>query len=190
MGITQLSLTRINQHIKPTDKLLIIGCQNLYNADNYGEIAAQYFRELGHTVKDIDIYECNGCEIADLREDWQAKAEFDMVLDHGTCEHIDGSLYAPLLNIHNSCKVGGIMIHENPLTGNWPGHGQHYFTPEFWENFAKLVGYELIENTTEAAMGNIVDGWNAVCVMQKLPESKFPSEKKFNELYKKHILPQ
>lgn len=186
MGITATSLERINRHIKPIDKLLIIGCQNLYNPDNYGEIAAKYFRELGHTVRDIDIYECNGCQIADLREDWQASADFDMVLQHGTIEHIDCDLYQALKNLHESCVVGGIMIHENPKTGNWPGHGQHYFTKEFWSVLSEACGYDVLELTQEPAMGNDLDGWNVSCVLRK-SEQEFISEELFNQIYNKHI---
>lgn len=187
MGITALSLERINKHLQPNSNILIIGCQNLYNAENYGQIAANYFRALGHTVKDIDIYECNGCQIADLREDWQATPTFDLVLQHGTIEHIDGGLYQPLLNMHNSCKVDGFMIHENPKTNNWPGHGQHYFTKDFWSALADACIYEVHELTEEPAMGNEVDGWNVCCVLRKSPDSKFISEDQFNEIYKKHI---
>lgn len=187
MGITATSLERINKHIKPTDKLLIIGCQNLYNPENYGEIAAKYYRDRGHTVKDIDIYECNGCQIADLREDWNANQLFDMVLQHGTIEHVDGGLYQPLKNLHDSCVVGGILIHENPKTGNWPGHGQHYFTKYFWDNFAKLVGYDVLELTEEAAMCNVIDGWNVSCVLRKVSDREFISEDQFKPVYNSYI---
>lgn len=186
MGITQISLNRINQFINPDDSILIIGCQNLYNADNYGEIAAEYFKLLGHRVKDIDIYECNGCQIADLRQDWNAKPEFDIVLQHGTIEHVYGSLYTPLLNIHNSCKKGGYMIHENPMTGNWPEHGQHYFTSDFWNALAEACGYMVLENIEEVAMGNVIDGWNVSCVLEH-SGGKFISKTVFNKIYNQYI---
>lgn len=182
MGITQSSLDRLNKYLQPNSNILIIGCQNLYNAENYGEIAAKYFRELGHAVKDIDIYECNECQIADLREDWNANPEFDFVFQHGTIEHIDGGLYIPLKNLHESCKIGGIMIHENPKTGNWPGHGQHYFTQDFW----KGLGYEVLETSEEPAMGNVTDGWNVCAVLRKTNEV-FIKKVKFKTLYNAHV---
>lgn len=187
MGITALSLDRINKYLQPNSNILIIGCQNLYNADNYGEIAANYFRELGHTVNDIDIYECNGCQIADLRDDWKAVAEFDLVLQHGTIEHIDGGLYQPFKNIHESCKAKGIMIHENPKTRNWPKHGQHYFTEEFYSQLAYESDYRILELTEEAAMGNVTDGWNISCVLYKIHDSDFMTEEEFNVIYNLYI---
>lgn len=187
MGITKLSLSRIERYLKPNDRMLIIGCQNLYDSEHYMEIAHPYFESLGHSVKSIDILGCNGSEVADLRTDLQFQPIYDMVNDCGSKEHIDGSLYTPLMNIHNACKVGGIMIHENPLTNNWPGHGQHYFTPDFWENLAKMCEYELVENTTEAAMGNTTDGFNSCCVLRKLNDREFISEELFNQLYKSYI---
>lgn len=187
MGITTLSLERINKHLQPNSNILIIGCQNLYNAENYGQIAANYFRDLGHTVKDIDIYECNECQIADLRENWKASPEYDLVLQHGTVEHIDGGLYEPLKNLHESCKAGGIMIHENPKAGNWPGHGQHYFTKGFWSALADVCIYEVHELTEEPAMGNDTDGWNVCCVLRKSSDSKFITEEQFNKIYDQHI---
>lgn len=187
MGITHDSLNRLNKHLKPNSNILIIGCQNLYDNEHYGQIAADYFRSLGHTVKDIDIYECNGCEIADLREDWKAKAEFDLVLQHGTIEHVEGGLYIPLKNLHEACKIGGIMIHENPHTGNWPLHGQYYFTKEFWVELAKVCKYEVIEIAEEPAMGNTKDGWNVCAVLRKKSDSVFITEIQFNKIYNEHI---
>jgi hypothetical protein len=178
MGITQLSLDRINRHLQPKSKMLIIGCQNLYNADNYMEIAHPYFESLGHTVRSIDILGCNGSEVADLREDLKLSPIYDIVNDCGSKEHVDGNLYQPFKNLHEACKVGGIMIHENPMTGNWPGHGQHYFTQKFYEQIAKDCDYEILELTEESAMGNDVDGWNVSCVLLKTSD-KFCSLKQF-----------
>lgn len=182
MGITSTSLQRIDRYIKPNSNILIVGCQNIYSAENYGEIAQDYFRELGHTVKSIDIYACNGAEVADLREDLKFGAIYDLVLQHGTVEHVDGALYWPFKNIHEACKVGGIMIHENPETKSWPNHGQHYFDLDFYLEFCKLCNYELLENTREAAMSNTVDGWNISAVIRKIGNSKFPTEDEFNKL--------
>ncbi len=123
----------------------------------------------------------------DLRDDLHFEPIYDQVWNHGTAEHIDGSLYQPFKNFHEACKVGGFMIHENPMTGNWPGHGQHYFTQKFYVEFAKACNYELVEVCSEAAMGNTTDGWNVCAVLKKLPESVFISEEDFNKLYSKHI---
>ena len=82
MGITNLSLARINRYLQPGNKILIIGCQNLYSADNYDQVAAPYFRELGYEVKDIDLTGCQGSETADLREDLHFADIYDVVTDN------------------------------------------------------------------------------------------------------------
>lgn len=187
MGITSLSLERINRHLKPNNNLLIIGCQNLYDAEHYMQVAHPYFESLGHTVRSIDILGCNGSDVADLRNDLNFEPVYDIVNDCGSKEHIDGSLYQPLLNIHNACNIGGVMIHENPKTGNWSGHGQHYFTKEFWVALADACVYEVHELTEEPAMGNVTDGWNVSCVLRKSKDSKFITEAKFKKIYDAHI---
>lgn len=186
MGITSLSLERINRYLKPNDSILIIGCQNLYNTENYGEIAHLYFEQNGHTVRSLDILGCQGSEQLDLREPLSL-GQFDMVNDCGSKEHIDGSLYTPFKNIHNACCKGGVMIHENPEQGNWPGHGQHYFTLGFYRKLAIECNYDMLEIIGEAAMGNVTDGWNICAVLRKNTDAPFISEDIFNEIYANHI---
>lgn len=181
MGITQQSLNRIDRHLKPGSKILIIGCQNLYDAEHYGEIAHTYFKGLGHEVRSIDILGCQGSEAADLREELGFKAEYDQVWNHGSSEHVDGSLWQAFKNMHEACEIGGIMIHENPKTGSWPLHGHHYMTEKFYNALAVLCEYELLEVTSEAAMGNTLDGWNVCAVLRKTKKSAFPLEETFNQ---------
>lgn len=187
MGITQKSLDRLNKYLQKNDSILMLGCQNLYDTENYGKIAHEYFLDRVHSIKTIDICGCQGAEIMDLREDLKFNKEFSLILQHGTIEHIDGSLYQPFKNIHEACCIGGIMIHENPKTGNWPLHGQHYFTKDFYVQFAKVCNYELLEVCEEAAMGNTIDGWNVCAVLRKKYDAEFISETKFNKIYKAYI---
>ncbi len=167
--------------------VLHLGCQNLFNVENYGEIAQDFFRSKGHIVRSIDILGCNGSDIADLRDDLHFEPVWDIVNDCGSKEHIDGSLYQPFKNLHEACVEFGLMIHENPATQSWPGHGYHYFTQKFYVELAKACKYELLEVCSEAAMSNTVDGWNVCAVLKKLPESEFIGEEDFNKLYSKYI---
>lgn len=190
MGITALSLVRINKYLEPNSKILIIGCQNIYSADNYGEVAHQYFERLGYSVRSLDILGCQGSEQLDLRDDLHFSPEYDIVNDCGSKEHIDGSLYQPFKNIHEACAPSGIMIHENPRYGHWPEHGQHYFSMEFYEALATACQYEINELCEEPAMGNAVSGMNVSCVLAKWNELPFISEDVFNEIYAEHIFPK
>lgn len=187
MGVTKLSLDRIERYIKPNSNILIVGCQNLYDNDHYGQVAQKYFYSLGHRPYSIDITGCQGADIADLRDDLKFNGEFDLVLQHGTVEHCDGNLWQPFKNFHDACKIGGVMIHENPMTGNWPGHGYHYFSENFYEGLTMWTGYEMLELTKEAAMSNTIDGWNISCVMRKFDNSSFITEELFNEIYNEYI---
>jgi len=187
MGITSISLARIHRHIKTTGKLLILGCQNLYDNEHYGEIAHPYFESLGFDVRSWDLLGCQGSETIDLRENLHLIPVYDFIYQHGTIEHIDGSLYQPLKNIHEASKVGYLMIHENPKKDNWPLHGQHYFTEDFYTALAKACDYEILELTSEASMSNYVDGWNVSVVLKKTTDNEFIDEQSFNEIYAKHI---
>lgn len=180
MGITKLSLDRIERYIKPNSSILILGCQNLYDTEHYGEVAHPYFESLGHTVKSWDITGCQGSEVVDLREDLKLTPHFDLILQHGTVEHCDGNLWQPFKNIHEACNVGGIMIHENPKTGHWPEHGYHYFIPGFYSQLREGCDYELWELSCEPAMGNPETGMNVCCVFKKLPKSNFVTKEQFD----------
>lgn len=181
MGITQSSLERIDRaKIKFPGSILILGCQNLYNVNQYGQLAKDHFHALGYVVNSWDITGCQGSNVVDLRE--QQTGQYDTIFQHGTLEHLDRDLYTGFKNCHDLLKVGGIVIHENPKTGNWPGHGTYYFTTHFYEMLAIQNGYEILELTEEPAMGNVIDGWNVCCVLRKLHTTKFMGKKAFNEL--------
>lgn len=185
MGITKKSLDRLHSFgcLQKGTKMLELGAQNIYDNENYGKVAKDVFTEMGVNHTSIDIKAHQGALEADLREPIKLfKNKFDVVTDFGTCEHIDGSLYQGFLNIHNLCRKDGLMVHENPKTGNWPKHGNHYFTKAFYEKLAELNGYELEELTEESAMGNSFDGWNICAVIQKKNSNKFISEEEFNKL--------
>jgi hypothetical protein len=107
-------------------------------------------------------------------------AQVDIVTDFGTSEHVS-NYYNCWLNKHNGCKVGGLIISENPKVNNWHGHGFHYLTKEFYTELCKVAGYELIEVGEHAAMGNVTDGWNVYGVLRKVSDV-FPSQSEFYAL--------
>lgn len=187
MGITSLSLKRLQPFIRPHARMLELGAQNLYDQEHYGWIAKDYFESIPIQHISVDIIKHQKCVKCDLRELHPFNKGNDIVTNFGTTEHIDGSLYIPFVNIHNACKLGGVMIHENPKTGNWPRHGQHYFTQDFYTALAFAAGYKILELTEEPAMGNTVDGWNICAVLQKAFDGDFMSEDQFNLIYTQFI---
>lgn len=101
----------------------------------------------------------------------------DMVCDIGTGEHIGKNgafsweaIYNCWCNKWNLLKVGGIMVNENPLSGNWPKHGWNYHTVEFYKELAQALGESMndyFEYGIHAACNNEVDGWNVWCIFKK-----------------------
>lgn len=185
MGITGFSFSLLEKHgaTKAGLKMLELGDQNIYFGPEYGKFAKPLFIKLGleHTSLDLSSHEGGAVEfdLSKPSENKDLKNKFDVVTNFGTSEHIS-SLYNCLKNIHEFCKKGGLIFHENPKTGNWPGHGFHYFTEKFYLELADKMEYKILEIGEHPAMGNQIDGWNIFCVLQKSKSTKFISEEEFN----------
>lgn len=184
MGITGFSMSMIRQYggEKSGIRHLLVGCQNMYDNAHYGQIAQPYYTGLGQDVVSIDITACNNSVEHDLRTPLKMKA-FDFISQHGTLEHIEtrDGFYLSFKHLHNVLKPGGIIIHENPKTGNWEGHGNHYLTMDFYTELAEVMNYDILAIGEHAAMGNSTDGWNIYCVI-KSNGGKFITKEEFNEL--------
>lgn len=167
--------------------MLELGDQIIYWGNDYGTYSTPWFQKnfpnLEHIC--IDIKPEKFAVEKDLRVPLEM-GEFDYVTNFGTTEHVapsaEGGLYEAYKNVHDACKVGGIMIHENPKTANWHGHGDHYMTKEFYTKLAYIQEYELLELGEHPAMGNTTDGWNVYCVLRNVNGWEFMGEKDFNQL--------
>ena len=189
MGITDFSLSLLEGIIaehKPRS-VIELGAQNLYtNGPAYGKYADTFYRERGIRYQCIDLNGENRAWRRDLSKPYvdECTAEtpqFDLVTDFGTSEHVQG-FYQCWLNKWRLCKVGGVIVSENPKTGNWPGHGYNYVTMEFYAGLSKALGNDAtMEMGEHPAMGNTTDGWNVWCIMVKNSED-FITEKEFNKL--------
>jgi len=184
MGITQFSLNMIRTYGGELSGIrhLIVGCQNLYDNAHYGQIAQPYYRRLGQDVTSIDITACNNSVEHDLRTPLKMKA-FDFISQHGTLEHVESreGFYLSFKHLHNVLKPGGIIIHENPKTGNWKGHGNHYLVEDFYVQLAEMMNYDILDIGEHPAMSNTKDGWNIYCVI-KSNGGQFITKEEFNEL--------
>jgi len=174
MGITDFSLLILNKYINEQKTVLELGAQNLYVESYPGApYADKYYKAKGLEYTCIDLNKENNAIELDLSIK-QTLDKYDIVTDFGTSEHvgIDGkhdtkAFYNCWLNKHNSCKIGGLIISENPKTGNWPGHGFNYVTENFYRQLAEANGYEILEIGEHPAMNNTTDGWNIYCVLRK-----------------------
>lgn len=173
--------------------ILEIGDQIIYFGEHYGMYSTPYFSKFYPKCNhlSIDIKPENYALQHDVREPLKSLGMFDMITDAGSFEHIEGESkdwYNAWKNIHDVCNIGGVMIHENPKTGNWKGHGYHYQTIEFYTQLCKVQkGYILEDVGEHPAMGNITDGWNIYAVIRKEKEVDFMTFKEFDNIYKKYI---
>jgi SAM-dependent methyltransferase len=184
MGITSFSAELINKHF-PGGRVCELGAQNLYIKESPAgwPYAHELYESLGAELYNcIDLNGENKAIIQDLSKplDLEDSYVFDFVTNFGTSEHVS-CLYNCFKNIHNLCVENGIIICENPKTGNWPGHGFHYMTEAFYIDLAAACGYEILEIGEHPAVGNVTDGWNIYCVMKK-GKGKFMSKAKFEKL--------
>ncbi len=187
-----------------------LGSQNDYTAQSEKPpFANDLYKKLG--IEDytcIDLAGDNNALKYDLGKQINHSIRYDLVTDFGTSEHIvlaDGfqtsafhgdyihSVYPVVVeniqqgyyncwvNKFNLCNVGGIIISENPLTDNWPGHGYSYLGVNFYDELVKIADIEIIEKGKESAMGNTIDGWNLWAVLKKTG-NRFPPFEEFKKL--------
>ena len=91
----------------------------------------------------LDIVASRGSEIiVDLNEQIAPTLvnQYEIVLDGGTMEHCF-NVPQVLKNILSMTKVGGFIIHVNPL--NMFNHGFYSFSPTFYHDFYKQSGNRL-----------------------------------------------
>lgn len=67
--------------------------------------------------------------------------QFDVVINHGTAEHVF-NVAQVFLTIHQHCRDGGLMIHDAPFTG-WIDHGFYTFQPTLFYDLAAANNYEI-----------------------------------------------
>lgn len=132
-------------------------------------IAKPYFESQGYEHVSVDLNGRNGALVRDLAEPFDLGRQFDTVTDFGTSEHVK-CLWACLKNVHRHAKIGGLIFHANPAPGNWRDHGYWYRNEEFYRQFARLTGYELIEVFPVACAGNFIDGWLTCALLRKTRE--------------------
>ena len=103
-------------------------------------VAKEYFESLGVHHVSIDLNKKNGSIPLDLNKPISI-GQFDVVTNLGTTEHVENNKQC-FENIHNLCKVGGIMIHLVPHKGS--GHGIRQYTLKWFKNLIKKYNYEVL----------------------------------------------
>lgn len=106
----------------------------------------RYFEHLGVYHTSIDLNGKDGAVAYDLSKPilmWEGK--FDMVTDFGTSEHVEGQREC-FRNIHNFCRVGGVMVHAVPMKGTYAGHSPYHYDREIFDKLALDNNYEVVLN--------------------------------------------
>lgn len=108
------------------------------------EIAAHVYRSACQPsrVVSIDLHGTDAALPLDLNAPiWLDGGQFDLVVNHGTLEHIFNVGQA-FRTIHEWTKPGGLMLHEGPFTG-WVDHGFYCLQPTLFYDVAAANGYEI-----------------------------------------------
>jgi hypothetical protein len=157
--------------------------------------ALNWFKDMGFEVKTIDLgigQERIGPEV--LRYDLSKPisedlGEFDVIVDFGTSEHVDNQ-YELHKNIHNLCRVNGVMIHSNPSTKYGSDHGLFHFTSDFWKRLAWTCRYKIMdirEMTTSYWTKDPGRKNHVYASLLKVKNTFFPSEKFLTDLVLKEL---
>jgi SAM-dependent methyltransferase len=107
-------------------------------------ITKEFYQQLFAPSRVISV-DFNGTPAAwraDLNKPLPPMGLFDVVINHGTAEHIF-DIAQVFRSIHAACKVGGLMIHESPFTG-WLDHGFYCLQPTLFYDLAAANGYEVV----------------------------------------------
>ena len=185
MGFVTRTLRKVmlatNNYVDPKVSVLIeLGDQNAFNdlvesqqIEKYRikDILQNYFKEY-HT---LDL-KGNDITSTDLSIYDPSLFKCDVITNIGTTEHVefeDGQFNA-WKNLNSWLNVGGIMIHELPEVGSWPGHGRYFTNREFFNAFENY-GYKILELDDHLwDLGNTL--W---CVMKKVEDVPFMDQDTF-----------
>lgn len=129
------------------------------------------FEAMNIDVTVSDIVAARGMErIVDLNEPLPAdlEAQFDLVIDTGTCEHCFNVGQA-FRNACEAVKIGGYLVHAAPLTRL--NHGFWNFSPTVYPDYFEANGFKL--HMLAGVRGSLAQGMQTFPVQ---PFARFDAE--------------
>lgn len=139
MGYSDSSLAYTLDLLSKPSKVVELGAQHLHHPDR-GPVA-EAFRGQGHTYVSIDNGGQDGVLDLDLNTDESPDwLEGDLVTNIGTTEHVFDQR-AAFKFIHDSCAVGGRMLHSVPY--GMLRHGFYNYTDRTFARLADANGYKM-----------------------------------------------
>jgi hypothetical protein len=150
---------------RPPRRMIELGDQEFVKP-LVSKVAKKYFENTWDHVS-IDLTGHNGSLKRNLCYPITDIEPADVVTNCGTVEHCSDQ-YECFKNIHNLCKVGGLIIHFLPLVGGWKGHCKYHYRDVFISSLSTLNGYEIL-------YFNISKSKNALltCVLKRTLELAF-----------------
>ncbi|HWY61209.1 MAG TPA: hypothetical protein VNW15_04855 [Rhizomicrobium sp.] len=158
-----LVLTRIASTARAKKNVLTLGvptlnfsCSNYRSAakkigidvkgDNFREYRG-FFEMLGYEqIVSLDISNYEGAEIlGDLNDPTIASrinAQYDLVYDSGTIEHIF-EITVALRTIRTLVRLGGVVVHASPANG-FMDHGFWQISPDLFRSFYRSSGFDIL----------------------------------------------
>jgi len=106
---------------------------------------ARVFYELFFSPAEMQAVDFNGTPTAhrlDLNAPLALSRRFDVVINHGTAEHIF-NIAQVFKTMHDYTVPGGVMLHEGPFTG-WIDHGFYNLQPTLFFDLAESNRYRLL----------------------------------------------
>lgn len=124
-------------------------------------------------------------DLLQLHPEWNR--HFDLVTNYGTAEHVEGGIYECFKNIHNFCRIGGIMINDGPPATCCPEHSPYHYYVHFFPELAKQCGYKILLGDARVAKlrrrnCDPKDRTLLVCVFQKVNGTDFISKQEFESI--------
>ena len=113
-------------------------------------------------------------------EDESLLGVFDFVISFATIEHVEDQ-YELFRNIHNLCRVGGMVILNGPAVNTYRGHGTWTYDFGFFRSLIGGCGYMPLDVRMTSTRYNRVPGNYVIVYASYIKEegSKFVSREDF-----------
>jgi SAM-dependent methyltransferase len=156
-----------------SSKICLLGNLYLYRGTEkiqkeYGtRIVQKCFEQDGAVVVSIDINGKDGALPFDLEKPLPTSlGQFDVIINGGTTEHIKKQ-HECFKNIHDICKIDGLMFHTVPLIGSWTKHGYYAYSQDFFKDLALRSQYAIVDLYEDDYITKVFKGpqgpYNLVC---------------------------
>lgn len=152
-------LPRVEEYLEkrdiPFDRAYVNGLSRL-SAEALKPCTEGYFRALGFaSYTSIDVNSVYSSLVMDLNVDlgdaYGYNAQFDLVTNNGTGEHIFNQ-FTVFKNMHQLCRPGGLLLFVLPFY-NWMNHGFFNFNPILFTDLAVANDYQVVRLSVACSVG-------------------------------------